>query len=66
MEIALTEQIQGVKDIVPSEARIKELAREEMGLASRAAWSTRSVMIAFGMFALSVSTFALTAFRGTG
>lgn len=66
MELSIVREIQGVKDMVPSEDRIRILAREEMGLASRSAWSVRSVMVTIGMFCIAVSTFVMTTLRGTG
>jgi hypothetical protein len=66
MELRLIREIQAVKETVPSEEKIRELARAEMGLASKAAWSARSTFITVGMFLVAVSTFVLTAFRGSG
>jgi hypothetical protein len=66
MEIALTREISAVKEKIPSEDRIRILAREEMGLTKRDIWNTRSVMTALAMFGLAVSTFVLTVLRGSG
>ncbi len=65
MELRLIREIQAVKETIPSEAKIRQLAREEMGMASKAAWSFRSLMITGGMFVVAISTFVLTAFRGS-
>ena len=66
MELRLTREIQAVKEMIPSEAKIREVTRDEMGLAAKAAWSARSTFITVGMFLVAISTFVLTAFRGTG
>ncbi len=66
MEISLKQEIQAVKDAVPDEDRIRLLAREEMGLATRASWGARSAVAAVVMLSVSVSTFLLTLLKGTG
>jgi hypothetical protein len=66
MELRLVREISAVKEAIPSEDRIRILAREEMGLTKRDIWSTRSVMTALGMFGLAISTFVLTVLRGSG
>lgn len=64
MELSLVHQIAEVKESIPSDDRIRILARDELGLAHRTVWNTRSAMTAVAMFAVAVSTFVLTAFRG--
>lgn len=66
VELRLVREIQSVKEGIPSEDRIRILAREEMGLATRSAWGLKSALITVGMFFIAVSTFLLTALRGSG
>lgn len=66
MELSLVREIQGVRDMVPGDDKIRILAREEMGLATRGKMTTRSFFAAAGMLIVAVSTFVMTALRGTG
>lgn len=66
MELALVREIQDVKETIPSDARVRELAREEMGIASRQAWNFRQVAIAAAMLIVALSTFVLVTLRGSG
>lgn len=66
MELSLVRELQDVKEAIPSDDKIRILAREEMGLASRVSWGVKSAFAAVAMFGIAVSTFILTAFRGSG
>lgn len=64
MEIELMKELAAIRSSIPSEEKIRHLARDEMGISARAAWSVRAVLISIGMLAISASTFLMTFFRG--
>ncbi len=66
MELRLVREIGTVRDAIPSDARVRELAREEMGIATRASMNMKTVLATVGMFALAVSTLVVTLLRNIG
>lgn len=66
MELRLVREIHSVKDSIPSEPRIRELARLEMGLVHTTVWTARNALMAVGMFTIAISTFVMTALHGNG
>ena len=64
MELRLVREMGDLKDMIPTDDRIKEIIRSEGQIETQDMWKVRSLMAAVGMFFVAVSTFLFTLFQG--
>lgn len=63
METRIVREIYTVRDMIVSEDRVRDIAREEVSTITRLKWSLRASMAGVGVLAISISTFAMTVIR---